>query len=52
MEQDRQDRDREPVEEWGDPVVEAGVAWAAIGPAPESAENVCVLRVARPFLIK
>ncbi len=52
MGQVQKDRDREQdvVEE--DLAVGDEDAWAAIEPAPEPAENVCVLRVARPFLIK
>ena len=52
MEQARQAGDREPVAAGEEAVGEDKVVWGATRLAPELAGNVCVPRVARPFLIK
>jgi hypothetical protein len=52
MEQARQAKDREPAAVGEEAAGEDKVVGAATRLAPELAGKVCVLRVARPFLIK
>ena len=52
MEQDQQDRDREPVAAVEDPVVGDAAVWTETKLEPELAENVSALHAARQFRIR